>query len=345
MYECQASFKQVLGTINERIQNSQDFVEYVCLTFTVFLLFFANSALRSNLWRTHLRGCQQLLIKASILMPKEPKTELERGAIDIFRILKDWFCHAETTALLASNYGISLIDTKGYTKSMFLQESSPVSVIGNAFDLIKGMSVNLNSVYYRLLLKILEIKEAGLDLTGLNIVLYKLNRHNVPIPPDLLHVGREMLTELQHSAVLDAGLDLHLAEVADLRLRFSMQASHYMFYLLMELYLKVFYLDMDPKSEEIRSLLYKMIKTAYSSPYYSSCGVCCHPSLFLGGLISILADDEILYFHFIDILNKIADTGMAVAKNSVDKLNEIKSKLFAGDFEHLINPDHDFIPI
>ena len=125
------SFKQVLGTINERIQNSQDFVEYVCLTFTVFLLFFANSALRSNLWRTHLRGCQQLLIKASILMPKEPKTELERGAIDIFRILKDWFCHAETTALLASNYGISLIDTKGYTKSMFLQESSPVSVIGN----------------------------------------------------------------------------------------------------------------------------------------------------------------------------------------------------------------------
>ena len=91
------SFKQVLGTINERIQNSQDFVEYVCLTFTVFLMFFANSALRSNLWRTHLRGCQQLLIRASILMPKGQLTDLEQNAADIYSVLS---CLLYTSSIL-----------------------------------------------------------------------------------------------------------------------------------------------------------------------------------------------------------------------------------------------------
>ena len=88
-----------------------------------------------------------------------------------------------------------------------------------------------------------------------------------------------------------------------------------------------------------------MVKTAYSNPYYSSCGVCCHPSLFIGGLTCILARDDFLYFHFIDLLSKIADTGMAVAQNSIDKLNAIRSKIALGNFQNIIDPDHDFIPI
>lgn len=339
------SFKHVLGIINERIKYSQDFVEYVCLTFTVFLMFFANSALRSNLWRTHLRGCQHLLIRASILMPKGPLTELEQNAREVYTILRDWFCYAVTTASLASNYGITLIDISEFTRSTFLSKSSPLAIAGNGFNILRGMSNNLNMVYFKVLTKTFDMRDNGIDITGLNIIVFKLNRTTSSLLPQLSAFGRETLNELQHSAVLDENLEMSLSDVNDLRLRFSMISSHNMFFLLLELYLKVYFIDMDPTTPEIKSILYKMVKTAYSNPYYSSCGVCCHPSLFIGGLTCILARDDFLYFHFIDLLSKIADTGMAVAQNSIDKLNAIRSKIALGNFQNIIDPNHDFIPI
>lgn len=278
-------------------------------------------------------------------MPKGQLTDLEQNAADIYSVLRDWFCHAETAASIASNFGISLIDITEFTKTAFLTESSPLSLTGNSFNLLKGMSNNLNSVYFHLLLRMFEFKDKGVDISGLNIFLFKVNGTTKSVLPQLSMFGRELLDELQRSAVLDSNLELNLIDVTDLRLKFSMLASHSMFYFLMEVYLKVYFLDVDPKSPEIKSILYTMVKTSYSNPYYSSCGVCCHPSLFVGALTCIIAEDDVLYVHFIDLLSKIADSGMAVAKNSVDKLNAIKANVAIGAYQNIINPDHDFIPI
>ena len=133
------TLKRCLDQLTASIQKTGDFCDHISLTFTVTLLFAANSATKSSNWRTHLRGVHGLFTRVDKLTPnKSTENHTQQEAHECYLFLKDWFCHAEVLAWITSDNG-GCFDNEKDLKYLLLNASySQYNVLNGKFDLIRG---------------------------------------------------------------------------------------------------------------------------------------------------------------------------------------------------------------
>ncbi|AET38520.1 Zn(II)2Cys6 transcription factor Ecym_3001 [Eremothecium cymbalariae DBVPG len=337
------SLKPCLDTLQHRINKTTEFSELVALAFTVVLLFAANSTYRNAEWRTHLKGSWHMLQSAVEFIPTHTITFSDQNCIDLYELLKDWFCHAEILACITSDNGGSIMTTSELHNLLSNAPYSRHNVLGGNYDLIRGYLTALFPIFTRITLKLLDLKSRGVLLHGTNIVRFLLVDRNEEIALELREFGLSLLHELQMSKINDQELREVVSDVSDLRLQFSMKNSAKVYYMALELYLKVFFVRIPLNSIELVDSLEQVLETLYAMPYYTTTSVACHWGIYLSGLVSALIGQKNIHTHFIDILSKLASNGMIVAANSITRLTYISRALDTNNYKALVNPSHDYI--
>ncbi|AAS51255.1 ACR028Cp [Eremothecium gossypii ATCC 10895] len=337
------SLKPCLDTLQHRINKTTDFSEVVSLALAVFLLFAANSTYRNAEWRTHLKGSWHMMQSAIDFLPREPLTFISGRCMELYQLLKDWFCHAEILACITSDNGGSI---RTLTELNGLLSNAPYShhnILGGRYDLIRGYVTDLFPIFTKITLKLLDLKSRGVSLHGTNILRFLLVEHEEAVTLELRGFGLTLLRELQVCKVTDLELCEIVRDVSDLRLQYTMKNSAKVYHMTLELYVKVFFVCVPLDSAELVSTLEQILETLYAMPYYTTSSVACHWGIYLSALVSALIGQKNIHLHFVDILSKLASNGMIVAANSITRLAYISRTLENKNYEALVNPSHDYI--
>ncbi|AGO11288.1 AaceriACR028Cp [[Ashbya] aceris (nom. inval.)] len=337
------SLKPCLDTLQHRINKTTDFSEVVSLAFTVFLLFAANSTYRNAEWRTHLKGSWHLMQSAIDFLPREPLTFIDGRCMELYQLVKDWFCHAEILACVTSDNGGSIRTVQELNALLSNAPYSHHNILRGRFDLIRGYVTDLFPIFTKITLKLLDLKSRGVTLYGTNILRFLLVGHDEAVTLELRSFGLTLLRELQLCKITDLELCEIVRDVSDLRLQYTMKNSTKAYHMALELYVKVFFVCVPLDSTELVSTLELILETLYAMPYYATSSVACHWGIYLSALVSALIGQKNLHLHFVDILSKLASNGMIVASNSITRLAYISRTLESKNYEALVNPSHDYI--
>lgn len=337
------SLRSCLKTLEDRINSPASYPECVALTFTVIILFSANSANRSTVWRTHLKGSLIMLNKLEGMQPKKNLTDTDLAAIELHEILKDIFCHAELLANITSDNGGSIYRPEKLQRILESAPYSSINLLNDQFDLFRGYVSTLSPIFCNISLKLLQLRDRGINLSGSNLLKFRFLNKDLKVSDELRSFGIEVLNALDSAKLSKEELKITISEVEDFRLQLSMKCSNSLYFLALTLYLKVFFINTPAYSEDILGIIEDMLETAYSMPYYNTAAIACHWAVYLGALVSTVIDQANLFQHFIDILQKLAENGLLVAANSIERLNYISKVMSEKNYDALVNGDHDFI--
>ncbi|AET40405.1 Zn(II)2Cys6 transcription factor Ecym_5675 [Eremothecium cymbalariae DBVPG len=324
--------------LNLQLQKCSHFVEYVALLFSFFLLIAANNTCEGFEWDVYLPQTYMSLRKVRKLVPPgNYMTIQETEAYSIFGFLEEWFCQEEITAQLMSDQGGIVTD---YTELEYLlgREAPELSNYRGKYDLMKGCFRELNSIFLKLCLKIMELKTKGVELGGRHMMKYKFLNTNSSLSLELHVFGSKLLAELEALKPTKKSIKSLCEGLTDHRLHYAMKNCNEMYYFGLQVYLRALFMNSQLDSPEITELLERVLEAGHNITCYPTKSIFCHLFIYLGAEVSLLLNQKTLFKNFMDLLRKIAHNGTAAAKNSIQKLNYISLALETRNYTLLVNP-------
>lgn len=328
-------FKICLDVLSDRIDNSTSFAEYVSLTFAVVIIFAANVS--DSSWRTHFHGCQQLLHKSSNLKhTARSYNHADRAALQLLDILVEWFQFSQFVAQISSNHGW---DNLAWLESPDEQEVEQhmTSVLNNGIVLICGYSKGMKPIVHKLQLFLKDWKDKGVNLCGTNLVKYALQDKNPGVEGQIKSFGYELRAELQ----LLKRQNYKRSTLKDFMWDCTLKHSNTIHCLGLDLYLTVFFIGIKDH-EVLTRMVEELLESVLCMPYHSTAGVYCHWEIYIGGLVSLILEDQRLYSCFVELLHQLLGNGMYVVEKSLDGLENIGQALDNGNLDNLVDPNQDF---
>lgn len=326
------------------IRKSNDYCDNISLTFTVTILFAANSSTRSSEWRTHLRGVHDLFLRVEKLKPVETDLEsTEQIAHDCYLFVKDWFCHAEVLAWITSDKG-GCFDNQEDLEDLLANASySKFNLLNSRMDLIRGYTTDYYPVFTKLSSFLLHLKRQGRQYSGTNMLKFFYTESDPATLKHFKDFGVSTLNHLEKIRTDDEYIDKATAGLTDVRLRLSMKNCTRMYHNALKLYLEIFFIGIPLAELNLQVKLEKMLECLFSIPFQNSCSIACHWPIYLGAVVSLMIKDDNMYSHFTSVLVSFVSNGMNVASNSLERLAHISKVLSYNDYSTLVNPSHDYI--
>ncbi|KAG0674981.1 hypothetical protein C6P42_001953 [Pichia californica] len=328
------SFKQCLEILKERIDYVSNFSESVVLTFAVIIIFSASGS--DKIWKTHLKGSYQLLLKSLSMQPmRDPNNEFDQAANVLFDILKEWFFNIEFCCQLTSNNGFHI------TNSMSLEnnecDKDSIVMLNNNISLIGGHCQELKPIMVKLRCALMEFESRGIKLCGNNVLVFKFTNTNKSLAAELKSIGLELVLEVK--ALKSC---YKVKETADYQMRFTLQNNDKLTRLALELYLEFFFVGNKP-NEFFVNLLEQILEVIYSIPYYYIVSV--NWPIYQSALVALLSKESGLYQCFYDVIYSLRLNGIYVVDNALNRLEHIKKVIDMNEYEKLIDPEMDFMLI
>ncbi|VEU22226.1 DEKNAAC103244 [Brettanomyces naardenensis] len=332
------TLKRILDGIKEGLVRKCSFSELVTMAFSVTILISVNSCDSNSAWRSNLKNCYRLLVKASELLPSvNAQDESDLAAINLYQVIREWFFNVEFLAMVSSDNG-GEITIKTPLDVVFAGSSTNKLIsLDNGVNTLRGYSGELNPILHKLY-NFLEIqRKKGKNLSGTNLLRLIYRNDDAELSKEAKAFGYELLWDLQR---LDN--TYRPLKILDLRMDITLKNIDRAFRMGVEFYLAFFFVGKrDPQVVSLR--LRAILEMIYAIPYYYTCGIALHWIIYICALGSFIIGDDSLYEGFVDILTKISTKGMFVPQKSIERLNYIKNMVHANDYDNLTDPHQDFI--
>lgn len=338
------TLKRCLDQLTSLIRKSNDYCGNISLTFTVTVLFAANSSIKSSDWRTHLRGVHDLFMRVEKLKPAEINQDnIEELAHDCYLFVKDWFCHAEVLAWITSDKGGCFDKQEDLEDLLNNATYSKFNLLNSRMDLLRGYTTDYYPIFTKLSSFLLNLKKRGKDCSGTNMLRSYFTESDPAVIKSFKDMGDSTLKMLENIRIDDEYIDQATTGLCDIRLRLSMKNCTRMYHYALNLYLELFFLGKPLDKIGLKTKLEKMLECLFSIPFQNTCSIACHWPIYLGAIGSLMIEDKNLYSHFTSVLDSFVSNGMNVASNSLERLAHISKALSYGDYSALVDPAHDYI--
>ncbi|CCH58853.1 hypothetical protein TBLA_0A10770 [Henningerozyma blattae CBS 6284] len=245
----------------------------------------------------------------------DDNNSIDRDLIDVYLIFRSFFLYSEVCSILTCENSSIISSTNILRKYFAFYNSINFFKISGEYDLLFGSNASIQNLISELSIMLCDLKESrGINLSGNHILKLKFINNEEISRSNLIEYGNTFLRILSKdiNTYKVRGYDdrnysnkLKFSEIENIKQRAICKNRHKVIFLALNLYIKVFYLELEKTNVyAVTELLEDLLESWYQMPDTRLPDSISFWTIYFGCLTSLVISKEIYYSQFINILKK-----------------------------------------